>query len=599
MNKYNDVFSKLSVFLHSEDILYENLKVENLNNIMRTIKSNSHDQQFISEFYAKYHRAEILRIKDILLTMECVIEKNSVVSYLDGNTSIIDEKIDRCTPDMLSEIEKFEINNKSHILFVGTGAMPLSVAILKQHYNCKVTCLDIDNEALFLAQKWLSILGCNENIIYNNKDIFEITNFNIYTHIFITGHIDNKNALLRNMSVHIKDQKILVRNSTGLYNQIYDTLTAAEGYMIENMINHGNNMPYISLILRKFSVNESTPTPTYYFNLKTVKDNYNELRQELSACDKVFYALKANGENAIVQFLQQQHIPFEISSLGEFDIIKNLNQNSEFICSLPIKSPEMIQTLYDNGCRYFVFDAWKEYQKLRKLAPLALKIVRINITDISPTAISYGMTENDFLSEYKVEYSDIAGVTFYNSPNSSTQQILKILERCTQILHRIVSSTLILNIGGNYRFATDIDTDFYICLQQRLHELKEEFHNLIIYAEPGRTVVKSAGYIVSKVIFVQRHEETYDIFLDAGLPTGILYPPTKVSLLSPINFPQAHSANCNFYGITCSKKLLFSKKLPYIPMENNLLVLEEMGSYSLCKANHFHGWDMPSIIYKY
>lgn len=599
MNKYSDIFCKLTDLLNSEDVLYEKVKVKDLNSIMRAIKSNSQNQQFISEFYTKFKEAELPRIKKILLTMECIIEKNSVASYLNGNTSIIDEKVNRCTPNMISEIMQLRINSKSHILFVGTGAMPLSVAVLKQHYNCKVTCLDIDSEALSLAQKWLSLLGCNENITYVNKDIFQVIDFNDFTHIFITGHIDNKNILLRNLSVHIKKQRILVRNSTGLYRQIYDTLTDTDEYMIENIINHGSDMPYVSVILKKFSINRSTPTPTYYFNLNTIKDNYNELRQELSVCDKVFYALKANGEKTIIQFLQQQNVPFEISSLGEFNTVQNLNQNSEFICSLPIKSTEMIQTLYENGCKYFVFDDWKEYQKLRELAPQASKIVRIHITDISPTAIAYGMSENDFLSKYKAEYNDIAGVTFYNSPNSSTQYILEILKRCAQVLHGIINSNLILNIGGNYRFAKDVDDDFYTHLRKCLYKLKEEFHNLTIYAEPGRTVVKSAGHIVSRVILVQKHTETYDVFLDAGFPTGILYPPAKVSLLSPAHFPQTHNVECNFYGITCSKKLLFSKRLSYLPMENDLLVLEEMGTYSLCKANHFHGWDMPSIIYKY
>lgn len=598
MNKYNDIFCKLTDLLHSEDVSYEKYKIEELNTIMRTIKLNSHNQQFISEFYTKFQK-ELLRIKKILLTMECFIEKNSVVSYLNGNTSIIDEKIKRCTPDMISEIIPLKINSKSHILFVGPGAMPLSVAVLKQHYNCKVTCLDMDSEALSLAQKWLSLLGCNENIAYVNNDIFQVKDFNAYTHIFITGHINDKNKLLKNLSFHIKNQRILVRNSSGLYQKIYDVLTDVDEYLIENIINHGNNMPYISVILKKFSINRSTPTPTYYFSLNTIKDNYNELCQALSVCDKVFYALKANGEKTIIEFLQQQNIPFEISSLGEFNTVHNLNQNSEFICSLPIKSSEMIQTLYENGCKYFVFDDWKEYQKLRELAPQALKIVRISITDISPTAIAYGMSENDFLSKYKAEYNDIAGVTFYNSPNSSTQHILKILKRCAQVLHEIINSNLILNIGGNYRFAEEVDDNFYIHLRQYLYELKEEFHNLTIYAEPGRTIVKSAGHIVSKVIFVQKHSETYDIFLDAGLPTGILYPPTRVSLLNPARFPQTHNVECNFYGITCSKKLLFSKKLSYLPMENDLLVLEEMGTYSLCKANHFHGWDTPSIIYQY
>ena len=127
--------------------------------------------------------------------------------------------------------------------------------------------------------------------------------------------------------------------------------------------------------------------------------------------------------------------------------------------------------------------------------------------------------------------------------------------------------------------------------------MKSKISGLTVYAEPGRTVVKSAGMIFTKVISIRKKLNKNEVYIDAGIPSGILYPPRKVGLFNSCRIPQPYNVQYEFYATTCSKKLLFSIEMSYEIMENDILILEEMGTYSLCKSNHFHGWDFPQVKY--
>lgn len=597
--KFHDIFLDINQYLSKPDIDLQKVDTEALNNFMRTIKCHSQNWEFIYAFEEQYSCNQRELIGKYLINIECIIEKKSIKDYMEGRTEIIDEKLVRCTPELVKEGEALGLNEDSHILLIGSGTMPISGVILNRNFQCVVTCLDIDKCALETSQKWVNTIGIGADFSYLHSDIFELTDFSSYTHLLITGHITNKDGLLRYLNSYLKNQKILVRNAVGLYQSAYGYALDFSGYEISRIIDHKLHMPYHSIILKCAKLlTDDISTPYYEFNLDKVENNYKHMCQLLDACDKVFYALKANGEFPIIDAMKSYNCSYEICSKGELEVVKKaLGNYADIICSLPVKNEELILELYNNGCNYFVFDSWDEYAKLRKLAPDALKIVRIKITDLSSTAIAYGMSEETFQANFQKMQRDVIGVTFYNIPNTSKNQLTLILNRCSRILAQLSAPQIILNIGGNYRFESDLEDGFYEQLHTHLLILKNEFENLKIYAEPGRTIVKSAGRLVTKIISVQKIDDIYEVFLDSGVPSGVLYPPKNITLFNPVRKLYFFTAKCRFYGITCSKKLLFETELDFIPLEKDILILEEMGTYSLCKANHFHGWEYPEVLY--
>lgn len=596
---FHDIFCIINQYLLKSEAELQNIDTEDLNYFMRTIKRNSHSKTFIHAFENHYSSEQRKILGRHLLTIECVIEKKSIEDYLNSHTEIIDEKLVRCAPDMIEEGIALGLNSESHLLLIGSGAMPISGVILNLNFQCAVTCLDFDQSALNISREWVKKSGIINDFTYLCCDIFKLTDFSSYTHLLITGHIINKDGLLKYLSRYINNQKILLRNSVGLYQSVYGYTTDFSGYEILQIVNHGLNMPYHSLILKhaKPIINDIS-TPYYEFSLETIKRNYEHMCHLLDGCDKVFYALKANGARPIIESMKDYNLFYEVCSEGEFETVRStVGEHADIICSLPVKSEELILKLYNNGCRYFVFDSWEEYRKLKRIAPDALKILRIKITDLSVTAIAYGMSDEDFESGFNKTQQDIVGVTFYNIPNTSKEQLTLVLNRCARILEQLSAKKKLLNIGGNYRFEQDLESGFYPQFQKNLLNLKSRFRDLMIYAELGRTIVKSAGRLVTKIAAVQKQGNIFEVFLDSGIPSGILYPPKGIALLN-LNRPLCVcAAKCRFYGITCSKKLLFEFELNFIPAEKDILILEEMGTYSLCKANHFHGWEHPKALY--
>lgn len=336
-------------------------------------------------------------------------------------------------------------------------------------------------------------------------------------------------------------------------------------------------------------------TPYYEFDLNKIEENFHILHETIHP-DSFFYALKANSEIEILKALKSCDSNFEVASTGEYLKLKRIGVSpSNIICSSPIKTEEMILFLYKEGVRYFVFEDFNEYVKLCNLASNAKKILRINITHILPETIDYGMTKNDLqylLNQKYITASNIDGITFYVTKNKNINRILSVLKYCEEIIN-IIGYNKILNIGGNYRLPHEVGSDFYKKLSIKLNNIRLKY-GYIIYIEPGRSIVKNSGKLVTKIIDIKMNKN--QIFLDSGLPTGISYCPNYIINISE-KF-ETPPKKYDFFDITCSHKLLFSTELSFKISIGDILAFLNFGSYSICKSSNFHGWEKPQCIYK-
>lgn len=335
-------------------------------------------------------------------------------------------------------------------------------------------------------------------------------------------------------------------------------------------------------------------TPYYEFNLSTIEDNYNCLLKTIHV-DKLFYALKANGEKNILRKLNSIGACFEIASIGEFKLLEEIGVKSDrIICSLPIKTVTMIEFLYSHGVNYFVFDSLPEYYKIKKIAPNSKKIMRLYINDIADYTIEFGMKIEELTNELKKTDFEVDGVTFYLSKNKNISYLKRVLNRCQDALS-LIGHNKILNIGGNYRLPHEVSEDYYHELNTILHELKNKT-KCIIYAEPGRSIVKSAGQLITTVIAVKKNSDTTYVYIDGGLPTGISYAPTNITFAYN-KHKIKNTQRYQFYDITCSHRMLFDISINYNIEVNDILIFNNFGSYSVAKYSNFHGWEKPYCKY--
>ncbi|WMJ86450.1 hypothetical protein [Anaerocolumna sp. MB42-C2] len=337
-------------------------------------------------------------------------------------------------------------------------------------------------------------------------------------------------------------------------------------------------------------------TPYYLFEKNKIIENYQMVLNSLCVSD-VYYALKANAEPLVLKVLDKIGAKFETSSIGEITKLIELGVDANrIIFGLPIKTEEIIRKAYKLGCRYFVFDHINEYNKIH-IATYSVTnvtmVMRIFVSDICPESIEYGVKQKEIKSI--LEHNTIDGLSFHISNNTDIDSMLRVLSRVEEILDCIKpqNSSFILNIGGGFHLP--FDEEYTKRLNQRLIYMKDKY-GIRIICEPGQAVIKTAGVLITRVVAVRKQDGYHDIYLDAGYPTGVNRIPEYIKLYGCKVTPVDRKIRIyRFFDNTCMHQELFTKALRFDLCENDLLELGGFGSYSICKSNHFHCWDTPSV----
>ncbi len=339
-------------------------------------------------------------------------------------------------------------------------------------------------------------------------------------------------------------------------------------------------------------------TPRYEILTNEIEKNYRYIDDKLENC-KIYYAMKANSEEGVIRELDKLGSCFECSSKEEFDLLKKLNvQSSRIEFALPVKSKELIEYLYQKGCTIFVFDTLAELSKLEKYAPNSKKLMRLYITDIAKYSIQYGVDIHEISSVYRHKIHLVDGVAFHISENTSVKQLKEVFNRTEQAIKMLTSfnkrsRSLILNIGGGFSYQAE--SGYYEYLTNILKKTKEKY-DINIISEPGTIIVRTAGRYITKVISIIQHEQYTEVFIDGGIPHGVIYPPENVS------FYKYKKEKCKrkiykFIDNTCMRKELFMISMLYEIEENDVLVFEHYGAYASVFQNNFHRWKRANVIY--
>lgn len=342
-------------------------------------------------------------------------------------------------------------------------------------------------------------------------------------------------------------------------------------------------------------------TPAYIFSKSELVETYKDICSKMEGV-QVYYSLKANAEIPIIECLSNVGAKFEVASDGEFERVLEAGVNpQDIICGLPVKKETTIKTLYQNGCTYFVFDMMPELYKILRYAPDSQKILRIYINDIIPNSLEFGMTfqeiETNIMSG-TLSTNNINGISFHISNNINTENFNRVWDRALQVIELfqfLDNQSFILNIGGGYR--NYASAAFFDNLTKKIIAIHEKYPKLSIIAEPGNTIVNEAGVLLSKVIGIKKRNGFFDVYMDAGKPTGLKTDnkrlPTYIKVInkSSVDIPYTY----RFVDLTCMHRPHFTYELPYKIEPNDILEFGGMGAYTVCLQSMFHVWASPKI----
>ncbi|MSS75076.1 GNAT family N-acetyltransferase [Candidatus Pacearchaeota archaeon] len=294
-NLYNDLKKRLESIekrLVNQPITPSSYKEKEFLATITELEDLVRDKKFssIAEEVARstFFKEKCKRIRKIYEIFEVFLETEQYLANLDKKLSIDNNQLKRTFEFAKREGEASGMNDKSHVLFVGSGAFPETALAYALTFNCQVTCLDYNVQAVSLSSKLIEKQGLQNKVKVLYGDATEF-NYEGYTHIVVAALAHPKNEILTRICNTCKSAvNIVCRTVEGIRSLIYEPADdlLLEHYDLIEKVNGSSETIVHSLILRHFP--HSTKKELEYlpfqskdaqevreFCLRIIKEEYN------------------------------------------------------------------------------------------------------------------------------------------------------------------------------------------------------------------------------------------------------------------------------------------------------------------------------------
>ena len=291
---------------------------------------------------------------------------------------------------------------------------------------------------------------------------------------------------------------------------------------------------------RFLDFSKDLPTPNIVVNLNTIKRNFLTLKDSFPYA-KIFYAIKANPGEPVLQMLAEMGSNFDIASRYELDMIsKFVNDPSRFSYGNTIKKSSDIKYFYEKGVRIFATDSKDDLKNIAENAPGSKVYVRILVENSDtadwPLSRKFGCHPDmayNLLVQAKEQGLIPYGVSFHvgsqqrdigawNDAIAKVKYLFNSLEEEENIKLQMI------DMGGGFP-ATYVDptNELSVYASEITRFLTEDFGDDLpeIILEPGRSLVGDSGILTSEVILASRKNNTALtrwVYIDAGKFNGLI-----------------------------------------------------------------------------
>jgi diaminopimelate decarboxylase len=188
-------------------------------------------------------------------------------------------------------------------------------------------------------------------------------------------------------------------------------------------------------------------------------------------------------------------------------------------------------------------------------------------------------------------------VSFHISENTDINIISCVLERVKKLLEMMknnnTNSEYILDIGGGY--SLNAPDEYYDLLKAQLNEIRKNY-NVRIIAEPGTAIAKTSGKYITKVLRIKEREFFTEVFIDGGLPHGVVHPPSGVEIIKG-NCEKTKRRIYRFIDNTSLRRVITTTHLRRNIQKGDIIGFLDYGAYSTVYQNDFHMWERAEIEY--
>ncbi len=352
-------------------------------------------------------------------------------------------------------------------------------------------------------------------------------------------------------------------------------------------------------------------SPAMLFDPVRVRTTWQALSNALPGVT-LYYAVKSNPHSTLLATLADEGACFDVASAPEIQALLPYGVSaSRMIHTHPIKTEADLEASTHLGVSTFVVDNLDE---LWKIAPYRHQItVMLRLAFVAPDAPidlsrKFGAQPDDALHILEMAQQmgiAVDGLCFHVGSQAQTADthkvaLLKCLEIAQEAETREIATIERIDIGGGFPANYDhrpVDFDAF-CAPIR-EAIAEVPAHIRLMAEPGRAISAPSMTLVTRVIGrSKRQDDTWWYYLDDGV-----YGAQSGRIFDHIDYPMTvftegeGTARAVFAGPTCDSVDRFgdTDALPELSL-GDVIVIEEIGAYSIATACHFNGVAPPVII---
>ncbi|MGV3467372.1 MAG: hypothetical protein ACO1OT_19045 [Heyndrickxia sp.] len=344
-------------------------------------------------------------------------------------------------------------------------------------------------------------------------------------------------------------------------------------------------------------------TPSYIYNLNITEEIIKQINNYIKDTSyiQLYYAVKANYNYEILEFLSKRVSGFDVASHHELSIIKKLNFDNISITGPGFDVDDIKLFLSEN--LPYDFNSLSQLYDCKEIVQNKKIGVRINIPynnekgEMIPSRFGINI-DQEFIKFITDNNITISRLHFHNGEkNESFFELVK--EKIKLLLNRGVLNELeTINLGGglmsillDMRFKEFIDG---------IKNLKSKLFgnkNINFIIEPGNALVNISGFLVTKVINIEKDnsKNTQEIILNtSSYNLNHWFNPVVFSTTSK----STNKKHSNLYGITCYEYDYFAKGIEIKSLKKgDKVTFYPVGAYS--KSNHtsLHGLPFPNEYY--
>lgn len=301
----------------------------------------------------------------------------------------------------------------------------------------------------------------------------------------------------------------------------------------------------INYIKQTYLKKEFIKNPTcYFYDLKIIKNNINNLKKNLPKQVSLYYAMKANNNKEVMKCITKNKYVkgIEIASSGELIQATKYIDSSNIIFTGPGKTEYELEEAIKNNIRFINIESITEALRIQKIAEKLKKetvniLIRINLNYAIPNgtelmsgcSTKMGIDEDVCIESIKyiqtlknikikgIHVFAASGVLDYNSLIKSNRYIfdlVKKIEKETGLLE-------VIDFGGGLGIDYTDNNQLFNIEQYslELNELIKEYNFLDkeFIMELGTYLVGNAGYYTAKIIDIKEIKGHKHIVIAGGV----------------------------------------------------------------------------------